>query len=48
VADMLAILVSRARNNNMISGLVPHLLDDWLSILQYANDTILFIEDDIE
>ena len=48
MADMLAILVSRARNNNMISGLVPHLLDDWLSILQYANDTILFIEDDVE
>jgi hypothetical protein len=26
--------------------LVPHLVEDGLSILQYANDTILFLDDD--
>jgi hypothetical protein len=33
---------------DFIDGLVPHLVDDGLSILQYADDTILFIEDDLE
>jgi hypothetical protein len=28
-------------------GLVPHLVEDGLSILQYADDTILFLEDDL-
>jgi hypothetical protein len=31
-----------------IDGLVPHLVDDGLSIWQYADDTILFLEDDLE
>jgi hypothetical protein len=29
-------------------GLVPHLVEDGLSILQYADDTILFLDDDLE
>jgi len=45
---MLAILVSRAKNNGQLKGLVPNLVDDGLSILQYADDTIMFIEDDLE
>ena len=48
VADMLALLVSRAREDNRIKGVVPHLVDGRLWILQYADDTILFLEDDIE
>lgn len=48
MADMLAILVSRARNASQISGVVPHLVDGGLTILQYADDTILFLEDDLE
>ena len=27
---------------------VPHLVDDELSILQYADDTIIFMENDLE
>jgi hypothetical protein len=27
---------------------MPHLVDGGLSILQYADDTILFLEDDVE
>ena len=48
VADMLAILVSRARENGQIEGVVPHLIDGGLSILQYADDTIIFLENDME
>jgi len=45
---MLAILVSRAKNNFQFRGLVHNLVDDGLSILQYANGTILFLEDNLE
>ena len=31
-----------------IAGVVPYLVDGGLSILQYADDTILFMEHDIE
>jgi hypothetical protein len=46
VADMLAIFIERAKNNGDFSGVIPHLVDGGLSILQYANDTILFMEHD--
>ena len=48
IADMLAILVSRAKNCRQFRGLVPNLVDDGLSILQYADDTVLFMEDDLD
>lgn len=48
VADMLAVLVSRARNAGQLNGVVPHMVDEGLTILQYVNDTILSVEDDIE
>jgi hypothetical protein len=41
VVDMLAILINRAKMDGRV---IPHILDDYLSILQYANDTILFME----
>jgi hypothetical protein len=47
VANMLAVLIERAKNLGFIDGLVPHLVDDGLSILQYADDTILFLKDDL-
>uniref|UniRef100_A0A8I6XZE3 Reverse transcriptase domain-containing protein n=1 Tax=Hordeum vulgare subsp. vulgare TaxID=112509 RepID=A0A8I6XZE3_HORVV len=47
VADMLAILIGRAKQEGQIGGLVPHLVDGGVSILQYADDTILFLEHDI-
>ena len=31
-----------------MSGVVPHLVDGSLSILQYADDTILFVDHNIE
>jgi hypothetical protein len=48
VADMLAIMIERAKVEGQIEGLIPHLVDGGLSILQYADDTILFMEHDIE
>ena len=47
VADMLAVLVSRARRSDQLKGLVPHLIEEGLSILQYVDDTVLFLEDDL-
>ena len=38
VADMLSILISRAKEINQIRGLVPHLVEGGPSILQYADD----------
>ena len=48
VADMLAVLIARAKEDGQVGGLVPHLVDGGVSILQYADDTILFMEHDLE
>jgi hypothetical protein len=48
VADMLAILIERAKEDGQIEGVVPHLVDGGLSILQYADDTIIFMDHDLE
>lgn len=48
VADMLAIFISRAKEAGLLSGVVPHLIEDGLSILQFADDTILFLNNDLE
>ena len=42
VMDMLTVLIGRAKEKGLIGGLVPG-----VSILQYADDTILFMEHDI-
>jgi hypothetical protein len=47
VADMLAILIARAKEDCLVGGLVPHRVDGGISILQYANNTILFMEYDL-
>jgi hypothetical protein len=39
---MLAIIIARAKDDGKVSGLIPHLVDGWLSILPYADDTIPF------
>jgi hypothetical protein len=42
VADVLAIMMEHAKVDGQVEGVIPHLIDGGLSILQYANDTILF------
>jgi hypothetical protein len=48
IADMLAILIERSKELGYLEGLIPNLVDGGLSILQCADDTILFLEDDVE
>jgi len=48
VADMLSIFINRAKVDNQLRGVVPHLVEGGLSILQYADDTVLFMEHDLE
>jgi hypothetical protein len=43
---MLAISINRAKLEGHIDGVVPHLVDDGLSILQYVDDTIIFLDHD--
>ena len=42
VAHMLVVLIERAKGMAFFDGLVPHLVEVGLSILQYADDTIVF------
>ena len=42
VVDMLAVIFARTKENGQIKGVVSHLVEDDLSILQYVNDTLLF------
>lgn len=45
---MLAILINRAKEDDQIIGVVPHMVDDGISILQYADDTIIFMDHDLD
>jgi hypothetical protein len=48
VADMLALLFARAKEEHQFNGIVPHLIEGGLSILQYADDTVVFLDHNIE
>ena len=45
---MITIILSRAKEEGQIKGVVTHLVENGLSILQYADDTVLFFDHDIE
>jgi hypothetical protein len=47
-ADMLALLIKRAKYDGQFSGVIPNLVEDGLSILQYTDDTILFLDHDLD
>ena len=48
VVGTLAILIHRAKDAWQIRGVIPHLVDDGLSILQYADDIVIFLDHDLE
>ena len=48
VVDMLAILIARAKEEGQVEGVIPDLIEDGLSILQYADNTVIFMSHDIE
>ena len=44
---MLVVIIVRAKEDGQICGIVPHLIEDGLSVFQYTYDTILFLDHDI-
>jgi retron-type reverse transcriptase len=48
MVDMLAVFISRAKEVGQVQGVVPHLVDEGLSVLQYADDTVIFMDNDQE
>ena len=48
VADCLSRMVRKAQRNNLICGLADNLIENGVVILQYADDTIICLKDDIE
>jgi hypothetical protein len=48
IADMLAIIINRAKEDGQVEGIIPHLVEGGVSLLQYANDTIIFMQHDLE
>jgi hypothetical protein len=48
VVDMIAIMIEHAKVDDLIEGVIAHLVGGGLSILQYVDDTILFMEHDLE
>jgi hypothetical protein len=47
VADLMAILIGRAKEDGQDGSLIPHLVDGGVSILQYADNSTLFMEYDL-
>jgi hypothetical protein len=45
---MLAILIERAKEEGQVTGVIPNLIENGLSILQYADDTIIFMDHNLE
>jgi hypothetical protein len=46
MADMLKVFIDRAKADGQLEGVIPHLVDGGLSILQYTDDIILFMDHD--
>ena len=46
-AEVLAVLVSRAQEEGLIKGLASDIVDDGISIIQHADNTIFMFEDDL-
>jgi hypothetical protein len=47
-ADCLARMIRKAQNNNLIVGLAENLIPKGVAVLQCADDTIIYLKDDIE
>jgi hypothetical protein len=47
-ADGLACLIRKAQDEGLIEGLIPHIIQNGCCCLQYADDTIFFIQNCLE
>ena len=45
---MLTIFINGAKADNQLGEVIPYLIEGGLSILQYTDDTILFLEHNLE
>jgi hypothetical protein len=45
---MLAIIINRAKDDGQVDGAIPHLVEAGVSLLQYADDTIIFMKHDLK
>jgi len=45
---MLAIIIAGTKEDGQVKGVVPHLVEEGLSVLQYTDDTIIFLDHDID
>uniref|UniRef100_A0A0A9GRN8 Reverse transcriptase domain-containing protein n=1 Tax=Arundo donax TaxID=35708 RepID=A0A0A9GRN8_ARUDO len=48
LADVLAKMIEKAQSNNLVEGLIAHLFDKGIGILQYVDDTILCLKHDVD
>jgi hypothetical protein len=48
VVDCLTKMVNKAQQNLMITCFISHLIPNGVAVLQYADDTILYLEGDLE
>lgn len=46
--DGLACLIKKALERGLLGGLIPHIIDKGCTCLQYADDTILLLQDNME
>jgi hypothetical protein len=46
MADVLSVILSRANSAGHISGVLPHLIPGGITHLQYADDTLIMVQDD--
>jgi hypothetical protein len=48
VANMLAMIIASAKEDGLLGGIIPHLVEGEDGILHYANNIILFMEQVVE
>jgi hypothetical protein len=47
VVDMLVVIIERAKNDGQVGGLIPHLVEGGICILQYVRGYDYFLEHDL-
>ena len=48
VDDCLTRMINRAQHNGLMTGLASNLIDGGVAVLQYADDTIICLKNDLE